>query len=61
MGKVKNKMFELVDLVIDYYVEIGDFDKVDDYIKENDPEYYNFYLYNKNYVIDTALEILKIA
>jgi hypothetical protein len=59
MGKVKEKMFQLVDLVIEYYIDNKNFDNVDDFIREKDLEFYNFYLYNKNYIIETVIETLK--
>ena len=59
MGKVKETSIDLINLISIYIWEIGKVDTLDNFISEQRPDLFGFYLENKDYLLEVAYENLK--
>ena len=60
MGKVKNTIIELSNLVADYIWRMNTIDNLDKFIKEQKLDLFTFYIENKELIIETAFEVLNL-
>jgi len=57
MGKIKQILILLIETVETYYEVNNNFNNIDIYIKEKYSDFYDFYLCNKQFIIETVEEI----
>ena len=57
MGFIKTKLFDFANLVSDYRWHMGTMKGLDNFMKEQTLEHYEFYLNNKEAILEMADEI----
>ena len=59
MGQIKRVLYDLVEFVVDSLTQGSDIEEIDELVENSFPEYYDFYLANKDFImeeVDTRIE-----